>query len=235
MKMKMKMLMVTFGFLASSYVVHAESCTPNYQVQREDCNDDRSSVTTTKPVSSGPIEVAKQKRERRTGADLAQAYCLGDRIQRQADSWGVSPEDIQVYADNEDTREPWAEGNPIPTTFGSYRRVTCTYKSANAPVYKKVSGPNCAVVSAKDSNNCFAADRVSVDSSIVQDCIYARPGQDEAKAWKKTQCLVDAYRAAKEQRVILPFNDLRNAMEAYATSAPTEHLRAYLRAELQAN
>lgn len=225
----MKNILIAVAFLSSPALVYGESCQPNFEVEREHCeNSDQ--VIGTSAVEEKSIK--EEKREPRTGKALADAYCT--QASAYASKWKVSPEDVKVRAENEDTRKPWFEVNGIKTTGGSFRRIVCIY-SAQAPTFEKVAGSSCAIIGATDASNCFAADRVNVDTSVITNCMYLQP-KDVTEIWQKTECLVQAYTAAKQSRLVLPgstFDQLEGAMKAFSRGAPSVHVREYLKKELE--
>jgi len=224
----MKTLLVVSAFLAT--LAHADSCKPNFEFARELCEDSNEVIDTKLKKDQATYE---DKREKRKGQELANAYCLKKRDELAA-KWKVSPEDIRVDPDNQDSRKGWKEFKGIEVTIGTFRKIVCDY-TANVPVFKKIATNNCPITKAVDKNECFKAEQVNVEDPVITGCMRMQP-KNEEDAWHKTECLVEIYRAAKESRLlisILTFQQVEGSMAAFSRATNNAHLKAYLRAELK--
>jgi len=226
----MKNLAIAISILASGPVLAQAACEPKYDVQREADQEDRSQ----NPVGF-ENQTMKVLAADKLGSSPANpgAYCPDWRRNDAAAVWRISPADVHYDGPTDEDSRIIDTAHPDPNHL-TFRNIYCHYSTTRYPVFPKISGPNSPIVGASDSNKCFTATDVQVDSAAIDGCVHAQVKTAD-DAWKKAQCLLDINKAVADGRLILSKkvqDDVANVLYAMSQHAPTPHLRAHLQSEI---
>lgn len=213
----MKALLITaVGLMTLSFGAQAQSCEPQYQVQRESCDLSK--------MHQG-LRKGKPDEESRRGDELAKAYCNDSDKEALAKQWNISPEDVDLTsAENSESRERYGVSIQTPLGRGFKRDIVCYYSATKCPI----SG-------AIDANQCFRSGSVSVSESSVVDKLKSTPG-NQSEAWIKAQYLLDARKAVTDNGYSLSLDTIKRidtALYLLSTNSKvgSSHLSEYIKTE----